>query len=157
MGEKIAKIRTSRKLYIPYYAMILTLIGLVIFAQIKGISLHKYVFWGVFVFCALIIKYVEVHRLRNTYEIHSDALVHSSGLLSQKVKSIDFFAISDLDVSQTIFQRLLNFGDVNVRLFSKDSTTCVKDITNPREFARVLEETISKRRATIGRDDKEPK
>jgi len=153
MVKEVMKAKTSRKLYIPYYVMVLILLGFISYIKYNDLAINDYAFWGAVIFSFFVIKFVEIHRLSDSYEIHHDVLVHSQGIFNKKIKSVDFFAISDLDVTQNILQRILNFGDVNVRLFSKDSTTYIKNITNPKKFARVLEENISKRRATVGKPD----
>ena len=144
--NSIMKARTSRKLYIPVYLMIIVLVLVIIYLKVFGLSINKLAFIGAIAFAIISFLFIEIHRLRDLYEINPNSLVHSNGILNKKVKSVDFFAISDSDVSQNLLQRMFNFGNVNVRLFSQDSTTSVKNINNPLEFARFLEESIGKKR-----------
>lgn len=150
-SETIMKARTSRKLYLPLYVMVFILVIVVIYLKTSGLSVNSLAFMGVLIFSIVSFLFIEVHRLRDLYEINPNSLVHSHGILNKRVKSVDFFAISDSDVSQHLFQRMFNFGNVNVRLFSgKDSATSIKNINNPRKFARFLEESMNKKRKERG-------
>ncbi len=150
-SEPIMKARTSRKLYIPLYILVFILIAVVIYLKVSGLSVNPLALMGVVIFSIISFLFIEIHRLRDLYEINPNSLVHSHGILNKRIKSVDFFAISDSDVSQHLFQRLFNFGNVNVRLFSgKDSATAIKNINNPRKFARFLEESMNKKRKERG-------
>ena len=150
-SEPIMKARTSRKLYIPLYLMILILLAVILYIWVSGLSLNKIALMGVIVFGVIAFLFIEIHRLKDLYEIKPNSLVHSHGIISKKIKSVDFLAISDLDVSQNVMQRIFNFGNVNVRLFSgKESATSIKNINNPREFAEFLEETMNKKKKKGG-------
>ena len=147
--EGIISICNSRKVYIPIYLMTILLITSAVYIKIEGYSLNKYAFVGVVLFALGSIKMTEIHRLTNRYEIGEATLSHVHGLFSKVNRKLDFFAISDLDVSQTPWQRMLNFGDINVRLFSKDSVARIKGISNPVKFADTLQDRIANCRKNV--------
>ena len=151
-SKKVMKVRTTRKLYIPLYLMTIILIIVIGVIKLKEMQLSQSALIGVIVFIVIIVLFVEVHRFKDLYEINQNSLVHSHGILNKKIKSSDFFAISDFDVNQKLWQRLFGFGDVNVRLVSHDSSTAVKNINNPTKFAAFLEESISKKRTEGGHE-----
>jgi hypothetical protein len=66
--------------------------------------------------------------------------------LSKNVREIDFSSISDLDLEQPLFKRILNYGNVNVRLFLNETSISIKNINNPGQFIERLQEIISKHR-----------
>jgi len=133
---------SSRKVYIPIYFMTIVLVIAVIYLIINGFELNRYALIGITLFVLGSIKMTEIHRLTNKYEIGEVTLDHIHGLFSKISRKLDFFAISDLDVSQSPWQRMLKFGDVNVRLFSKESVAKIKGINNPTRFADILQRRI---------------
>ena len=140
------KVSNSRKIYLPIYFMILVLIAVVIFIKYNDLNLSTPVFILVILFILFSIKITELHRWSNSYEITKDSLVHNKGILNRKTRSMDFLAISDTEVKQNIWQRLLNYGDVSVRLYSGESSNPAKNINNPKKFARCLEKMIHAKR-----------
>ena len=96
------------------------------------------------------ILFTEFHRITNAYEIDSNAVVHIHGIFTKVTRRADLLAISDADVSQNPWQRVLGYGDVSVRAFSKDSTMWIKDIDNPKEFVEFLEMKMNKKRSASG-------
>lgn len=144
--KDVLRTRTSRKLYLPFYFMIFFLILVLVFLKFRGYKLSNLALIIVGIFIFLIFKFTEIHRICTLYEVNPEALVHTSGIFNKVSKHVDFFAISDIDVSQKFWQRLFNFGDVNIRLFSRESTTAVKNISKPYKFADFLEKSISRKR-----------
>ena len=140
------KVSNSRKIYLPIYLMILVLIAVVIFIKQKGLGLSTPVFVLVILFILLSIKFTELHRWSNSYEITKDAFVHNKGILNRKTRSMDFLAISDTELRQTFWQRLLNYGDVSVRLYSGERDNPAKNINNPKKFAGCLQKMIHAKR-----------
>ncbi len=140
------KVRNSRKLYFPIYLMVFILIGVLVFIKYNGLIINKMVFIIVGLFILGSIKSAEIHRLCNSYEVNKNSLVHTMGLFTRKTRSMDFFAISDIEVKQGVWQRLLGFGDVSVRLYSGESDSPVKNINKPKKFGRFLRKMIEARR-----------
>ena len=139
----VMKVRTSRKVYLFLYLMIFVLILAVIFIKYKGLPINNYVLILVVVFIVLVIKYTEIHRFSKWYEVNENSLVHKEGILSKKIKNLDLSAISDIDISQNLWQRFLGYGSINVRLFSDVSHTEIKNINDPAKFGNFLEKMMS--------------
>ena len=144
--EEVLSIRNSRKVYIPIYSLSIILLLIILFLRLQGFALNKIAIWAIALFVFLGIIGTEINRVKNKYEINPNSVVHIEGYLNKVAKRLDLFAVSDIDVSQTWWQRLLNFGNVNVHLFSIESTTAIKNINNPKQFALALEEQMTKRR-----------
>ncbi len=142
-------VRNSRKLYFPIYFMVIILVLAVIIIKFNELPLNKTAFFAVIIFIILALKATEIHRLKHKYEIKPPSLIHIEGYFSKIARRVDLFAISDVDASQTSWQRLLGYGDVNVRLFSKESTTQIKNINHPNEFAEFLEKKMFEQRKGI--------
>ena len=136
------KVSNSRKIYLPVYLMIFVLITIVFFIKQNGLVLSKPVFILVILFILFSIKFTELHRWSNSYAITKDSFVHIKGILNRKTRSMDFLAISDIELRQNVWQRLINYGDVSVRLYSGESDNPAKNINNPKKFADCLEKMI---------------
>ncbi|MBR9702236.1 PH domain-containing protein [Candidatus Pacearchaeota archaeon] len=142
--KNIMKVRSSRKVYLPVYFMILVLVVALVVVKYNNLSLDKLVLIFAIVFIILGVKFTEVHRLSSSYSLSPSTLTFSAGLVSRRIKNIDFFAISDIDVHQSFWQRMIGFGDVHVSLFA--DANVIKNINNPVKFANFLEKMIDKKR-----------
>ena len=140
------KVRNSRKLYFPIYLMIFILIATIAFIKYNGLPLNNLVLILTGLFVLFSIKAVEIHRLCNSYEIDGNSLIHSTGLFNRKTRNMDFFAISDIEIKQNFWQRLLGYGNVGVRLYSGESDSPIKSINNPAKFGRFLRKMIEIKR-----------
>lgn len=154
MGEKkgersILKVRTSRKVYLLFYLMVAALWIIIFHLHRSGTPPGKTAIIFAIIFTLIVIKSTELHRLSIFYEITSGDLVDAKGIFNRRSKRTDYFAVSDIDVMQNLWQRLLNFGDVNVHLYSTENLVSVKNINKPYKFARALSNTMDKRRRDI--------
>lgn len=145
-NPEIVKRRTTRKVYLPIYLMMIGLIAVLVFLKIYGYGINKMGIGLVIIFILIGIKSSEIHRYNTYYEANPNSLVYTEGVIRKKVKRIDYFAISDIDVDQGPWQRLLGYGDVVVRLFSKDTTTTIYSINKPVEFATHIEKMMRNKR-----------
>ena len=125
--------------------MIFILLFTVIAIKISGKEVNKFVFETALIFSAILLASVEIHILRDVYEINNSSLVHHKGIISNKIRKVDLIAISDADSKQNSWQRILNYGDVSARMFSAESTLLIKNINSPVKFANFLEEKINEK------------
>ena len=145
--KEMMKVRTSRKAYFFIYLMIFILITTVVFIKISGEELNKLALEAVLVFSVILISFIELHRFRVFYGVTDISLVHSKGIFAKTTRKVDLSSISDADSKQTAWQRLLNYGNVDARMFSKDSTLQIKNINAPEKFANFLEEKMNEKRS----------
>ena len=151
-AESVLKLRTSRKMYTPVYLMIIILLVAVSVLKLQGFPVSNIMLWAVGIFILGSLKATEIHRLKDSYEINPLSVVHTSGYFSKISKRVDLFAISDLDVTQTLWQRALGYGDVVVHLFAEKKP--IKNISNPHRFADFIERTIREQRSATQKDAK---
>ena len=144
--DEVLSVRVSRKIYLPIYLMILILFSIIFYAEFSGKEVNNLSIIGAVAFALIGIFATEIHRLYNRYEINTNALVHVSGIFVKTTRKIDLMAISDADVRQNLWQMLLGYGNVEARLFSKESSTDVNNINNPKEFIRFFEMKLVERR-----------
>tara|TARA_Y100000310_G_C20447064_1_gene698926 strand:+ start:289 stop:765 length:477 start_codon:yes stop_codon:yes gene_type:complete len=149
-NKEAMKTRSSRKTYFLVYMMIFILITTVAIIKISGKELDQFAFKAVLVFSAALIIFTEIHRFRNFYEINHHSLIHSKGIFVKKTKRVDLLSVSDADSKQNPWQRLFDYGDVSVNLYSGGNAVPVKNINNPEKFVDFLEEKMGEKRTEEG-------
>ncbi len=147
--QEILKVSNSRKLYIPFYLMVIILLGAIAYIKYENKPLNDVALKLVLGFCAFVFLATEIHRLGSSYEVNNHSLIHRKGYFSISSKRLEFGAISDCDVRQNLWQRIWNYGDVEVHLFSRENTTLVKYIDKPYVFVEFLQKKM--RRVRGGR------
>lgn len=156
MGEDLLKTNISRKTYFPVYLMITTLIALLAYVTYKGLAINSIALKAVVIFSLLGIASTEFHRWGESYEITPTFFVHNRGRVKKNIRKIAINCISDLGIDQTVWQRILNFGTVNVYAFSEGSKPIqVRNISNPRKFTEFLEQKMNEIRG-MKKDHGEP-
>ena len=149
--KKLRKLRPSRKLYAQYYVMALILIASIIYIMYTGRSLNSMAFKIVLYFILAIIIVTEIHRFGESYHLTGSSVILNTGYFSILSKRMEFEAISDIQILQGPWQRLLNFGDV--QLFKFGPGPVMKNINRPNAFVNELEDIIT--RAKAGDHDEE--
>ena len=138
----IIKTKRSRKSYLWIYLLVVALVAYgVYFHFFNGPLSTTKIIIGV-VFILLAIKFTEFHRFRGWWGMTSNALVESKGIFNKTIRSVNFIAISDFDVSQHFIKRILGYGNINVRLYSEDANFKIKNINHPSDFADILQERM---------------
>jgi len=97
------------------------------------------------------INATEIHRIWQTYEINPRSVVHTKGYLSRHSRRIDLFAINDVTITQSLFQRIFNIGDVHIRIANASYQTILTNVHNPKSFAQTIERNMHGLR-NIGED-----
>ncbi len=148
--EVLMKARPSRKTYIPFYTMAILLLGLLGYLHYIGKDISWYVLAGVGIFIILGINLTETHRMDSKFEIEKSSVICTYGIFNKTVRKIDFFAISDVYVSQTFWQWILGHGNLKIKLFSDENATEIKNINKPSKFSDIIEKQIIKVRQIEG-------
>ena len=140
----LLKVKRSRKNYFLVYLMVLGIIGTLIYLKVNGFMIPKSALIISIVFILLVIKFTEIHRMKDWWGVTNSGLIQSLGLLNKNVREVGFSSISDMDISKPLFKRFLNYGDVNIRLFLNETSIKMKDISNPDQFVEDFQLIISK-------------
>ncbi len=147
MGKKEQfKFRTSRKTYIPFYLMVVFLAVLLFFLSRDGFKVEPVIIGAGVIFLIVVLNLTETHRISSSYEVASDSLTCTYGILNKKVKKVDYFAISDMFVNQTFWQWLFGYGDIDIQLFSRENKSSIKNINKPLKFISVIEKMMAEKR-----------
>ena len=142
----LLKVRRSRKSYFLVYFMILIIIGILVYFNKMGLTIPTFTLIISIGFIVLLIKFIEIHRIKDWWAITDSALIQSLGLLDKNVREVGFSSISDMDIHKPLFKRFLDYGDVNVRLFLNETSIKIKDISNPTQFVEDFQLIISQNR-----------
>ena len=102
------------------------------------------IIYGAFVF--LVFNITETHRMSSSYSITPDDLTCRFGIFNKKIVKLDYLAISNLGVEQNFWQWMLGYGDIDVRLFSKENSVTLKNINHPSRFVKELERVMQEKR-----------
>lgn len=137
--EDSIKMRGSRKLYVPIYFMMFVLILFLAYLKINNLEISRTGYFSSIAFIILGIKITEIHRLNNKYEINPFSVVHTTGYFNKKSKRLDLHSVSDVSLTQSFWQRLLGYGDIEVSIFASEASTTLKNINNPNKFILILE------------------
>lgn len=144
--KKILRFRNTRKIYLPFYLMSLALIGIVIYFYSSGNPVNITALAVVGIFIVLGVKLTELHRFNNLYEVNQEVFSHRIGIISRKTETIDFLTISHIDIIQNLWQRIFNYGDVDLKVFSQDNLKPIKSVNSPYKLVRFLEDRVEDKR-----------
>lgn len=139
---KILKFSNTRKHYLLFYLMIIVILGIIIYIKIINKPINNFALLLSIIFCILIFLGTETHRLYNSYEINQNSLVHTVGYLTKKSKRMDFSSISDFYIIQDIWQRMLSYGNIDVRLYSGETTMNIRNINHPKHIIDIIEKRM---------------
>ena len=143
--DETMRVRISRKIYFPIYLMIAILILTLAYIQFSGKEINPLAFKAVLIFTMGAFLFTEGHRYQNLYAIDNQSIIHIKGILFKKTKRTDLTSVSDVELIQNPWQLLLNYGNVEVSVFSKDNSTNVKNINHPLEFMTFLQGKMARK------------
>jgi len=141
--KSLVKVRRSRKVYLPIYLMVIAIIILIIYMKINSLYMNKYVLITAGVFILISIKGTELHRLLSYYQITSHYIVYSKGLITKNVQRIFLPTITDIVLKQNVWQRVLNYGTLDIHRFTEGAIIEVKHINDPTYFLELLENKLN--------------
>ena len=130
--------RSSRKIYLPLYLMVLFLLFLIWFIRSRNLNLNPAAYTGAIIFIITALIFSEIHRMTIYYKIGDDYIARSTGIISTTIKSVAFPSISDIDLKQNFWQRLLKYGNVFIYQYGAGNVTRIKNINKPEKFLNIV-------------------
>jgi membrane protein YdbS with pleckstrin-like domain len=97
---------------------------------------------------ALYFGYCEWYRRRDIWVVTNLRVIDEEGIFTLESKESPMEKINNISYRQTIFGRILNFGEVEIQTAAMDGATLYTMITNPKK----LEDTIAKAREKFARE-----
>ncbi|MEK6835945.1 MAG: PH domain-containing protein [Nanoarchaeota archaeon] len=139
------KIKQTRRAYFFRYIIVIVLIVfafLGIFSNVLfEISKVIYLSTGILGFILLI--WLEINLLINSIVIDENKVTSSYGVIKVKKTSVYYHQITDIKITQSLRQRLLNYGAIHINTPGHEGYEIVFDkISNPhaiRDFIEKLE------------------
>jgi membrane protein YdbS with pleckstrin-like domain len=122
-------------------AIVAALVGLVAYQRMASETAGRVALAvaGVVVLVALLSALVGLVRLRsNEYILTTHRLIEQYGILSKRSVDSYLSKINNVEHSQSLWGRILGFGDVMVDTASKDGITVFPRIAHPIEFKRAI-------------------
>lgn len=138
ISNDILKARNSRKIYILFYLMIAIILIAIVYIKVSGRPLNNNALKLSLAFIIAVIIATEIHRIGNYYEINENSIIHKSGYFSTISKRLEFNAISDSHINQNLWQRLLNYGNIEIHMFARENNLIIKNLDNPFKFVEFL-------------------
>lgn len=138
-------IRTSRWNYFAYYLMVLAIILFVAYIKINDLRLEKSLFIASVIFCVMVIKATEVHRLSSYCKITPHGLEKVEGIFIKKHKKINYASVSQIHLTTNPINKILDIGTIRIDLFSDTEMVEIKNINKPKEFIREVSKHIHNR------------
>ena len=142
----LLKVWRSRKSYLFYYFLIFLILGGLGYFYYLKIEISTTTLIISLVAVLLIIKIIEIHRIRNWWAITESSFVESKGILNKNIRELDFASISDIDLNQGFYKRLLGYGTINVRRFLNETSIVINNINRPERFLNILQDAIRLRK-----------
>lgn len=102
----------------------------------------------------IVAKYLEI---KNTnYVITTNSLYRKKGVLSRRIKEIDFEKIQNTELRQGILGNAFNYGSVDVSTAGSGETELtVKDIAFPEEFVKTLSHQLREKEKSLEEKQKD--
>ncbi|MFH1608269.1 MAG: PH domain-containing protein [archaeon] len=141
--EEVFRTSNTRRMYVPFYFLFIISIIFLLIYRLFDASLSFGLFWYAILAIFIGIILTEIHRLYQSYEINLLSVIDTRGYLSKKSKRMDLLAISDIEIHQTFFQRILCYGDIHISLIS-GQVAKMTNIKNPHNFAGIIERKMRK-------------
>lgn len=135
-------IKPSRIFFLKEYFIILFFILLYFFLPAMGFAMHPLTTYTIFGAIVFFIIYIEAFRISHSYKITPSQVVIEHGIIQKKRDSVFLSAISDVNVKQGYFARVLNYGTISIGPTSGSEAIQMLGIKNPRKIALELEKLI---------------
>lgn len=140
--KEVKIIRTSRKSYLFFYALIIIIFGTMGIIKYLGLEITTFSIVSAIVFAVLIIKFTEIHRLNTFYRITPTHLLKSVGLFEKDVKRVSYPSISHVNLHQGVLDRFLGIGSLVVYQFSTANATLIKNINKPDDLLEEISQYL---------------
>ena len=95
-----------------------------------------------FIATILIIVYIEYACLSFHLEITSNKVTIRDGIMNQSKAHLMAFTITDIEVNQSYWQSIFDYGDLVIFSASGEQRRIIKDINHPHDAVRELEKLV---------------
>jgi membrane protein YdbS with pleckstrin-like domain len=149
-AEERIKLYSTRKAYFHVYSV--TIVAIVA-AQVLPRTFSTFSQYIKLLTSALIvasIAYPELMRFAYWLEIDQSGVTIEKGLLRRKKIIMPKHILTDMDVNQTPFQRMLKFGVLSIRSFSEDHRKVAIPIHDPHIIITKAQKLLKRNEENVG-------
>jgi len=135
MSDDATILKKTRKAFTLEYTcgvFLLLVMGYAFIKGVLGISLVAFLS-------------AEASRYLIRYKITPEKVIITKGIIRQHKRTIHFHPLSfvpDINIRQSAWQRLLNYGTVYVQGASGEHQLEIKDVDNPQKIMKLIEDYI---------------
>jgi uncharacterized membrane protein YdbT with pleckstrin-like domain len=142
-GERILySTKISRKSKIPSYILIFALLAAAPATYIF-FPAYSYVSIIILLLGILLFMFSEILLFACRLYVTNHAVSERTGLLSKKMKSLDMDDIINITVTQSVWQRLLRYGEIHISTADlKEEDIIFPCIANPYKAKKAVEENM---------------
>ena len=113
---------------------------------VKKSKLGALTFWRIIFFWLIIPLILIIKDLlkysNESIEFYEDRIIHKSGILNKKVRQVAFSGVYSVSTEESLFGRIFKYGNVIVDAVDSWGDINTKNVKNPKEFAKFLENYI---------------
>ncbi len=135
------RLKITRKAFIPIYFFALLLVAVPTTLSLLKYSVSGWLWIVSGIVLLLGVKIPELERFMTTYTITPSAVIVEKGFISQRRTYRPLSIVTDVDLKQTAWQRILNYGSLTIKTFQGDVE--IGNINAPETFIPMIEEHVA--------------
>ena len=142
---KTIVLKESRKTFLFIYLLIIVFIAIIAYFMKNG---QKFSSANFLVITAVIITGLLIPEILRNWEsciVKGDKIHIITGIIKKKHHKLFTSTITDIHCKQTLWQRILNYGTIEVSLFSHEGEVRLGTVNRPKKRLQELEELIRKK------------
>ena len=145
MSDDATILKKTRKAFTLEYTCGVFLLLVMGYAFIKGVYIPPLLQKVVLGISLLAFLSAEASRYLIRYRITPEKVIITKGIIRQHKRTIHFHPLSfvpDINIRQSAWQRLFNYGTVYVQGASGEHQLEIKDVDNPQRIMKLIEDYI---------------
>ncbi|HLC90807.1 MAG TPA: PH domain-containing protein [Candidatus Nanoarchaeia archaeon] len=145
MSDEATLLKKTRKAFTIEYSCSVFLLLVMVYAFFKGVSVPPLLQKIVLGVSLIVFVSAEFSRYLIRYLITPEKVIITKGIFRQHKRTIHFHPLSfvpDINIRQSAWQRLFNYGTVYVQGASGEHQLEIKDIDNPQKIMKLIEDYI---------------
>ena len=128
-----------------FVGLLVAVIGIVAYALLPTDFAYRDLVWLLLPIGMLIMGYAYLRHQSTRYVITTNEVYRKTGLFSRRVTSLRLDRIQNTSFQQSLFERLLSFGDVHVDTAGSGGTEITFEaVSNPQRVSSLLTEQLDR-------------
>jgi membrane protein YdbS with pleckstrin-like domain len=137
-----SRFKISRRSFINNYFISLSILLLMLLVDsIFGIP--NLIFFPLMILSVFFLVEPEVSLVYYRYDIDSEKLTQTSGIITKKIEVIPWRLASKVELKQGVFGRIFNYGNIFVSDVSEAPGITLRGVSKPGKILQLIEEKIT--------------